>query len=124
MPLPLGFLLSLFADDDTLVEPDILVVCKRKEILTDEGCDGAPDLIVEIVSPSNSFHDYVTKFIKYQEAGVREYWIVDPKTEKVSVIYFENPKKNEEYTYDDVIVSHVLEGFTIRIADFIDKYHE
>ena len=118
---PLG--VRLFADDKTWVEPDILVVCNRKEILTEYGCNGAPDLIVEIVSPSNSFHDYVTKLMKYQQAGVREYWIVDPRTERVSVIYFEDTEKNEEYKYEDVIQSYVLEGFEIRIADFIDKYN-
>ena len=119
---PLG--VRLFADDETWVEPDILVVCGRKEILTDQGCDGAPDLIVEIVSPSNSFHDYVTKLMKYQQAGVREYWIVDPKTERVSVIFFENTTKSAEYKYEDVITSNVLEGLEIRIADFIGKYKE
>lgn len=119
---PLG--VRLFADDETWVEPDILVICKRKEILTEQGCDGAPDLIVEIVSPSNSFHDYVTKLMKYQQAGVREYWIVDPRTERVSVIYFENTEKNAEYKYDDMIHSYVLEGFEIRIADFIDKFND
>lgn len=119
---PLG--VRLFSDDKTWVEPDILVVCKRKEILTEQGCDGAPDLIVEIVSPNNYFHDYVRKMIKYQQAGVREYWIVDPRIERVSVACFENTEKNAEYHYNDVIPSYVLEGFEIRISDFIDKFTE
>ena len=119
---PLG--VRLFADDMTWVEPDILVVCNRKEILTDYGCNGAPDLIIEIVSPSNSFHDYVTKLIKYQQAGVREYWIVDPRTERVSVIFFENTEKNAEYKYEDIVKSYVLAGFEIRIADFIEQFKE
>ena len=119
---PLG--VRLFADDKTWVEPDILVVCSRKEILRDYGCDGAPDLIVEIVSTNNAFHDYVTKLMKYQQAGVREYWIVDHRTERVSVINFEDTEKNAEYKYDDIIPSYVLEGFEIRIADFIDKFNE
>lgn len=116
------FGVRLFADDETWVEPDILVVCGRKEILTEHGCDGAPDLIVEIVSPSNSFHDYVTKLMKYQQAGVREYWIVDPGIERVAVVYFEDTEKNREHKYDDVITSHVLEGFEIRIDDFINEF--
>lgn len=119
---PMG--VRLFADDETWVEPDILVVCDRKEILTDQGCDGAPDLIVEIVSPSNSFHDYVTKLIKYQQAGVREYWIVDSGIERVSVIFFEDTTKNIEYKYDDVIQSYVLKGFEIRMADFMGEFEE
>ena len=81
-------------------------------------------MIVEIVSPNNAFHDYVTKLMKYQQAGVREYWIVDPRTERVSVICFEDTEENAEYKYDDVIQSCVLEGFEIRIADFIDKFNE
>ena len=117
---PIG--VRLFADDETWVEPDILVVCNRKDILTEQGCDGAPDLIVEIVSPINSFHDYVTKLLNYQKAGVREYWIVDPETERVSVIHFEDTEKNAEYTYADVVQSIVLEGFEIRIADFIEEF--
>ena len=119
---PLG--VRLFSDDKTWVEPDILVVCKRKEILTEQGCDGAPDLIVEIVSPNNYFHDYVRKMIKYQQAGVREYWIVDPRIERVLVACFEDTEKNAEYNYNDVIPSYVLDGFEIRIADFIDKFTE
>lgn len=59
-----------------------------------------------------------------QQAGVREYWIVDPRTERVSVIFFEDTEKNAEYKYEDVIQSFVLDGFEIRIADFIDKYNE
>jgi Uma2 family endonuclease len=55
---------------------------------------------------------------------VREYWIVDPRTERVSVIFFEDTEKNAEYKYEDVIQSFVLDGFEIRIADFIDKYNE
>lgn len=119
---PLG--VRLFADDETWVEPDILVVCKRKNILTDQGCNGAPDLVVEIVSPNNAFHDYVRKLIKYKEAGVREYWIVDSSTERVTVYIFEDIEKKIEYTYDDVIESHVLEGFEMRIADFIGRFNE
>lgn len=115
------FGVRLFADDKTWVEPDILVICK-KDILTEKGCDGAPDLIVEIVSPSNAFHDYITKLIKYQQAGVREYWIVDPQKEKVSLINFENAEKTGEYTYEDVIQSEVLEGFEIRIANFVEVF--
>ena len=115
---PLG--VRLFADDETWVVPDILVVCK-KDILTDKGCDGAPDIVVEIVSPGNAYHDYITKLMKYRQAGVREYWIVDPEKEKVFLIDFEN-EENGEYTYEDAIRSKVLEGFEVRIVDFIEEF--
>ena len=112
---------SLFKDDKTWVAPDIIVVC-QKDKLTDEGVSGAPDLVVEVVSPSNSSYDYLLKMMKYQQAGVREYWIVDPKLEIVSVYNFENFYKSGRYEYSDTIVSNVLEGFEICIRDFIDEY--
>jgi Uma2 family endonuclease len=67
-----------------VVEPDIVVVCDRTK-LDKRGCNGAPDLIIEILSPSNSRHDRIVKFRKYQEAGVREYWIVDPDQQVVEI---------------------------------------
>lgn len=112
---------SLFKDDKTWVAPDIIVVC-QKDKLTDEGVSGAPDVVVEVVSPSNSSYDYLLKMTKYQQAGVREYWIVDPKLEIVSVYNFEDFHKSGRYEYSDTIVSNVLEGFEICIQDFIDEY--
>ena len=64
-------------DVDTMVEPDISVICDRDKI-DRHGCRGAPDLIIEVLSPSTRRHDRLTKFNLYQQAGVREYWIVDP----------------------------------------------
>jgi Uma2 family endonuclease len=70
-------------DDTTVVQPDLVVICdKRKR--HPEGCRGAPDLVVEILSPSNSKHDTEVKYKIYQETGVREYWIVDPEAETVN----------------------------------------
>ena len=79
-------------------------------------------MVIEIVSASNSSHDYITKLMQYQKAGVREYWIVNPEQERVSVLNFENPEKTNEYTFEDVITSGVLKGFEIRIKDFLDEY--
>ncbi|MDR0589751.1 MAG: Uma2 family endonuclease [Spirochaetaceae bacterium] len=78
--------------DDTVVEPDLAVVCDPAK-LDDYGCNGAPDLIVEILSPSNTRYDRIVKFQKYREAGVREYWILDP-VEKSLMVYV---LKNNEY---------------------------
>ena len=77
---------------------------------------------MEIVSPSNSSYDYLTKMIKYQKAGVREYWIVDPELRIVSVYCFDDHSKSGRYQYGDTITSNILEGFEIRIADFINEY--
>lgn len=76
-------------DADTLVEPDISVVCDPAK-LDDIGCKGAPDLIIEILSPSSLRHDKVTKFNLYQRAGVREYWIVDPAGKSIQSFLLEN----------------------------------
>jgi Uma2 family endonuclease len=71
--------------DITVVQPDLCVVCDHSK-LDDHGCNGAPDLIIEILSPNNSKHDLDTKFNLYQEAGVLEYWIVEP-VEKMLLVY-------------------------------------
>ena len=76
-------------DVDTVVEPDITVVCDPSK-LDDTGCKGAPDLVMEILSPSTSRHDKFVKFNLYQRAGIREYWIVDPTDKSVQVFFLEN----------------------------------
>jgi Uma2 family endonuclease len=70
--------------EDTVFEPDITVVCDRSK-LDDKGCNGVPDLIIEVLSPSSARHDRMVKFSEYQKAGVREYWIVYPETKTVQV---------------------------------------
>jgi Uma2 family endonuclease len=70
--------------DTTVLEPDITVVCDPAK-LDKRGCNGAPDLIIEILSPANTRHDLVYKFNKYLKAGVREYWTVDPESHSVQV---------------------------------------
>jgi Uma2 family endonuclease len=91
---PFGVRLNPAPDnsDDTVVEPDIVVVCDPAK-LDDRGCNGAPDLIVEILSPSNFRYDWVIKFNKYREAGVREYWVVDPVSKIITVYVL----KHKEY---------------------------
>ena len=74
---PAPFAVFLFADDSKYLEPDISVICD-KDKLNDHGCNGAPDWVIEIVSPSSRPMDYYTKLSLYRSAGVREYWIVDP----------------------------------------------
>ena len=78
------FAVNLDADDKNWVKPDISVICDRNK-LHDQGCFGAPDWIIEIVSPSSRRMDYSTKNTLYSEAGVQEYWIVDPEKERTTV---------------------------------------
>lgn len=82
LPAPFGVYIK--KDDRNFVEPDISVICD-KEKRAEKGCLGAPDWIIEIVSPSSRKMDYVKKTALYQEAGVREYWIVDPDKKAVTV---------------------------------------
>ncbi len=111
----------LFEDGKTVVQPDVFVVCK-KDILTEQGCIGAPDWVIEIASKSNSSHDYITKMIQYQKAGVREYWIVDPEQHMTTVFNFENAERSNQYIFDEVIESGVLEGLEIRISDLLEDF--
>ena len=115
------FDVCLFNDEKTVVQPDVLVICNR-DILTDKGCTGAPDWVMEIVSESNSSHDYIRKLMQYQKAGVREYWIVDPYQNKVTVMNFEDPSKSNEYAFEDMIPAAVLDELEINISELLSNY--
>ena len=102
--------------DDTVVQPDILVVCDESKII-DEYCNGAPDLIIEILSPSSQNHDRLRKLNKYMTAGAREYWIVDPEINDVTVHILERGKYVlTAYKKTDVISVQVLEGCNIDLS--------
>ena len=115
IPAPFG--VQLNEEDDTVVEPDISVICDSNKI-TNRGCIGAPDWIIEIVSPANPGHDYVRKLNLYAKSGVREYWVVDPISWIVTV-YF--PKdgviKPLEYSFEDKIKVGIYDDLTI---DFVE----
>ncbi len=83
------FAVFLNKDDRNYVEPDISVICDKNK-LDERGCNGAPDWIIEITSPSNPQNDYGIKLFKYRTAGVREYWIVNPQKNSVMVYDLEN----------------------------------
>ena len=80
--------------------------------LSDRGCEGAPDFVVEVVSPSNPGMDYVTKSNLYKEAGVREYWICDPQRKRVFAYDFENDGTPEVYVFDEPVRSVMLPAFS------------
>ena len=107
---------------DTMVEPDISVVCDSDK-LDKIGCKGAPDFVVEILSPSSLRHDRVTKFNLYQEAGVREYWIVDPESQTVQVFLLKDGhfRAVELYNADAVAEVIVLPGCRISLSDVFSK---
>ena len=90
-------------DDYTMVQPDLFVICGEYD--RNALCyEGAPDLAVEILSPTTRSKDMLLKLFKYQQAGVREYWIVDPKFNKVTVHYFDTEEYDpKQYSFEDII---------------------
>lgn len=109
------FAVFLNGDSKNYVEPDISVICDKSK-LTDKGCTGALDWIVEIVSPSSRRMDYYTKLFKYRTAGVREYWIVDPEKNRVTVYDLEHEDMNE-YTFNDIVKVCIYSDLSINFRD-------
>ena len=116
---PAPFAVFLNADDKTYAEPDISVICDSDK-LTDSGCLGAPDWVIEVVSPSSQKMDYGTKLFKYRTAGVLEYWIVDPAKERVTVYYYEEDAAPVIYPFASSVEVNIFPGLCITIADLLN----
>ncbi|WP_092335780.1 Uma2 family endonuclease [Desulfosporosinus hippei] len=102
-----------------IVEPDISIICDKAKI-DDKGCNGAPDMIIEIISPSSIKMDRVVKFNKYEKAGVKEYWIVEPDQKLVSVFVLQINQRygrTEIYTEDDKITVSIFPDLVIDLID-------
>jgi len=110
------FAVFLNKDDTKYLEPDINVICDKNK-LTDQGCNGAPDWIIEIVSSSNLSHDYITKLSLYKTAGVKEYWIVNPQTLTITLYYFESDIMAQHYTFQDKIKVNIYEDLYINFEE-------
>ncbi|NJN77536.1 MAG: Uma2 family endonuclease [Saprospiraceae bacterium] len=107
----------------TVVQPDICVICDLSK-LDNRGCNGAPDVVIEILSPGNGRRERKEKYDLYESAGVQEYWVVQPN--ESFVIRYNLDEKGQYigsrlYTEDDVMESKVLEGFQIDINQIFDK---
>ena len=114
-PAPFG--VRLFENEDTAFEPDIVVVCDKSK-LGGKTYVGAPDMIIEILSPSTARIDRGIKFRKYLKAGVREYWIVDPELNLLQVNILSDKKYIISiYDSDEVAPVHILDGCEINLAD-------
>ncbi|MDR3172301.1 MAG: Uma2 family endonuclease, partial [Treponema sp.] len=100
--------------DDTVVQPDLTVICDKKK-RGEEGCRGAPDLVVEVLSPSNSAIEMERKLGLYEEAGVREYWIVDPQNKRIRVCRRSGVHFDMQRYSEGVIASTVLPGLEIAL---------
>ena len=103
--------------DNTVFIPDIVVICDTAK-LDYNGCNGPPELVIEVCSPSSARYDRLLKFRKYQKAGVREYWIVDPEIKTVQVCILENGRYiTSVYDETDKAPVSVLEGCEIDLAE-------
>lgn len=110
---PAPFAVFLSENGKNYVEPDISVVC-NKDKLTEKGCDGAPDWVIEIVSRGSRQMDYYTKLFKYRAAGIREYWIVDPERKMTTVYHFEK-ESVEQYPFSETVPSGIFQDFSVSI---------
>lgn len=99
----------------TIVQPDLFIVCDNNK-LDKKGCNGAPEFIIEIVSPSNNSNDYIQKLYYYKHYGAKEYWIVDPDRQIITVYNFENNICNERYSFDDKLKVGIYDDLYIDFA--------
>ena len=107
------FAVFLNDDDINYLEPDISVICDQAK-LDEKGCHGAPDWVIEIVSPSSKPRDYMTKLFKYRTSGVREYLIVDPD-KQITMVYGFEKDTVEQYNFGEDVPSGIYDGFTIKV---------
>lgn len=115
---PAPFAVFLNEDQKNYVEPDISVICDKNK-LDDRGCNGTPDWVIEILSSSTERMDCGVKLFKYRTAGVREYWIVNPRLRTVNVYDFEKNEKTGQYGFADVISSCVYGDLEICVGELV-----
>ena len=109
-------------DDTTIVQPDVFVICDEKKMENPQRIIAAPELVIEILSPSNRNHDLVRKRKKYEKVGVKEYWMVDPEGLTVTTILYENESLIHMYSFKDPVPVELTGGeLTIDLSQF---YHE
>ena len=114
--IPAPFEVCLF-EKNTVVQPDITVICDKSK-LNERGCKGAPEMVVEIISPGSLRHDRLVKFNLHQRAGVGELWLVDPASSSIEVFLLKDGflLPHEVYTAKDVAKVNSLEGCFIEVS--------
>lgn len=121
-PSPFDVILPISATVNTVVQPDVSVVCDPSKV-TERGCEGTPDLVVEVVSKSSVTRDLHEKYSIYEQAGVKEYWVVYP-TEKTLIVFHLNQQGKYEptkpLTQGDVVYSEVLSGFSLDLNELFE----
>lgn len=118
--IPAPFCVVLDEVDAVVVQPDISIICNT-ELIKNEYCYGAPDIIVEVVSPSNKNRDYHQKVALYKEYGVKEYWIIDLELERVTLYNMVNGGMPQISGMEDTIYSTVLNGFALNLQSICDS---
>ena len=114
---PFAVNLELGKGHDTTVQPDLAVVCDPNK-LDEKGCNGAPDMVIEILSPSTTKRDRLLKYNKYEQSGVAEYWIVDPYERIVEVYLLKDGCYfSKRYDEADTVPCSVLEGLEIDLSE-------
>lgn len=116
--IPAPFAVNLTKNDKTWVEPDISVICDKSK-LSDRGCEGAPDFIIEVVSPNSRKMDFITKSNLYPEAGVREYWIVDPAKGCTTIYRYEEDVAPINIPFDRTITVGIYNDLSINISELL-----
>jgi len=110
-----------FEASDRVVQPDICVICDASKI-KEQGCFGAPDWIIEILSPHTAKKDLQDKFSLYEESGVREYWIVEPRNQTVEVFVLvkNNYQRVQTYVHEDVVSPSTLKGLKVSLGQVFE----
>lgn len=115
---------------NTIVQPDITVICDPSKI-TEQGCEDAPDLIVEVISKSSVTRDLHEKYAVYEQCGVREYWVVHPYDRSLIIFLLDDNgiyQPSKPLTKGDIATSHVITGYTLNLdelfADFAEEPEE
>lgn len=115
---PAPFAVFIKKDDKNYVEPDISVICDKSK-LSDRGCEGAPDFIIEIVLPSSRRMDYYKKYTLYAESGVREYWIVDPEKQRTMIYRYEDDAAPMIVPFEQDLAVGIYNDFMINVSKLL-----
>lgn len=115
---PAPFAVFIKKDDKNYVEPDISVICDKSK-LSDRGCEGAPDFIIEIVSPSSRRMDYYKKCTLYAESGVREYCIVDPEKQRTMIYRYEDDAAPMIVPFEQDLAVGIYNDFMINVSKLL-----
>jgi len=112
---------DIYLNEENVYQPDIIFISReRKDIVKDDGIHGAPDMVIEILSPSTAYYDMKKKFKIYEKFGVKEYWIVDPEMKNVELFSLSEQGKyvmNADVTGEGTVKSGILNEFEITLED-------